>query len=135
MDNQLTPFEGKEIRKIWHNEEWYFSLIDIIQVLANTTNPTSYWSKVQKGISAENEFVRFWHKLKLVGKDGKKYASDCANTEGVFRILMSVPSPKAEPFKLWLASLGKQAIEEVENPELLTDRQAEIYRAKGYSEE
>ena len=134
-DNKLTLFEGQRIRHVWHNDEWHFSVIDIIQILTDTTNPTSYWSKVQKNITTENEFVRFWHKLKVEGKDGKKYASDCANTEGVFRILMSVPSPKAEPFKLWLASLGKQAIEEVENPELLTERQAEIYRAKGYSEE
>ena len=134
-DNKLTLFEGQRIRHVWHNGEWHFSVIDIIEILTDTTNPTSYWSKVQKSIAVENEFVRFWHKLKLEGKDGKKYASDCANTEGVFRILMSVPSPKAEPFKLWLASLGKQAIEEVENPELLTDRQADIYRAKGYSEE
>ncbi len=134
-NNKLTLFEGQRIRHVWHNDEWHFSVIDIIEILTDTTNPTSYWSKVQKSIAVENEFVRFWHKLKLEGKDGKKYASDCANTEGVFRILMSVPSPKAEPFKLWLASLGKQAIEEVENPELLTDRQADIYRAKGYSEE
>jgi DNA-damage-inducible protein D len=135
MNNQLTPFEGTDIRKTWYNEEWFFSIIDIIKVLTDTTNPTSYWSKVQKSITAENEFVRFWHKLKLEGKDSKMYASDCANTEGVFRILMSVPSPKAEPFKLWLAGLGKQAIDEAENPELLTERQIELYKAKGYTDD
>lgn len=135
MDNQLTPFEGTEIRKLWHDEQWYFSIVDVITALTDTTNPTSYWSKTQKKIKSESEFVPFWHKLKLAGKDGKKYASDCANTEGVFRIIMSVPSPKAEPLRLWLASLGKQALDEAENPELLTNRQAELYRAKGYTEE
>ena len=136
MDNQnLIPFEGKEIRKAWHNDEWYFSVIDVISILSETTNPTSYWSKVQKTILAENELVRFWHKLKLKGQDGKARPSDCTNTEGVFRIVMSVPSPKAEPLKLWLAEQGKRTIDEAENPELLTERQAELYRAKGYSEE
>ena len=136
MDNQnLIPFEGKEIRKAWHNDEWYFSVIDVVSILSETTNPTSYWSKVQKTILAENELVRFWHKLKLKGQDGKARPSDCTNTEGVFRIVMSVPSPKAEPLKLWLAEQGKRTIDEAENPELLTERQAELYRAKGYTDE
>ena len=134
MENQnnLIPFEGDKIRKIWHNEEWYFSVVDIIAVLTDSPQPSRYWNSVKK---KEGEVFAFCEKLKLKGQDGKTYPSDCANTEGVFRILMSVPSPKAEPFRLWLASLGKQAIDEAENPELLTERQAEIYRAKGYSEE
>jgi DNA-damage-inducible protein D len=134
MENQnnLIPFEGDKIRKIWHNEEWYFSIVDIIGVLTDSPQPSRYWSSVKK---KEGEVFAFCEKLKLKGQDGKTYPSDCANTEGVFRILMSVPSPKAEPFRLWLASLGKQAMDETENPELLTERQAEIYRAKGYSEE
>ncbi len=135
MDNQLTPFEGKEIRKIWHNEEWYFSIIDIISALTDATQSASYWNKVKKSLLADSQLLPFWQKLKLVGQDGRKRPSDCANTEGVFRIIMSVPSPKAEPLKLWLASLGKQAIEEAENPELLTERQMALYRTKGYTEE
>jgi DNA-damage-inducible protein D len=133
--NHIAVFEEHKIRSIAHNGETYFSVIDVIVALSETTNPTSYWSKIQKNLVTESQVVPFWHKLKLVGKDGKKYPSDCANTEGVLRIIQSVPSPKAEPFKMWLASLGKQAIDEVNNPELMTERQAELYRAKGYSEE
>lgn len=133
--NSLIPFEGKPIRKVWHNDEWYFSIVDVIEILADATNPASYWNKVQKTILSDSQLLPFWQKLKLVGKDGRSRPSDCANTEGVLRIAMSVPSPKAEPLKLWLAQVGKERIEETENPELLTERQAEIYRAKGYSEE
>ena len=132
MENQLTPFDGEKIRKTWHNGTWFFSVVDIIGVLTDSPQPSRYWNSVKK---KEVEVFAFCEKLKLKGQDGKTYPSDCANTEGVFRILMSVPSPKAEPFKLWLANLGKQAIEEAEDPELLTERQAELYRAKGYSEE
>ena len=132
MENQLTPFDGEKIRKTWHNDTWFFSVVDIIGVLTDSPQPSRYWNSVKK---KEVEVFAFCEKLKLKGQDGKTYPSDCANTEGVFRILMSVPSPKAEPFKLWLANLGKQAIEEAEDPELLTERQAELYRAKGYSEE
>ncbi len=132
MNHQLTPFDGEKIRKIWHNDAWYFSVVDIIGVLTDSPQPSRYWNSVKK---KEVEVFAFCEKLKLKGQDGKTYPSDCANTEGVFRVLMSVPSPKAEPFKLWLANLGKQAIDEAEDPELLTERQAELYRAKGYSEE
>ena len=132
MDNQLTPFEGKDIRKVWHNDDWYFSIVDIIQFLTDSPNPSRYWTNLK---SQDKQLYPNTVKLKLVGLDGRARPSDCANTEGVFRILMSVPSPKAEPLKLWLASLGKQAIDEAENPELLTERQAELYRAKGYSDE
>ena len=135
MNNQLIPFEGKEIRKVWHEEQWYFSTVDIINSLTDATQSASYWNKVKKAILADSQLLPFWQKLKLVGQDGRARPSDCANTEGVFRIIMSVPSPKAEPLKLWLASVGKQAIEEAENPELLTERQAALYRAKGYTEE
>jgi DNA-damage-inducible protein D len=131
-DKALTPFEGKEIRKAWHNEQWYFSVIDIIGVLTDSPKPSTYWGMLKK---REPHLFTICEKVKLKGQDGKNYASDAANTEGVFRITMSVPSPKAEPLKLWLASLGKQAIDETENPELLTERQAELYKAKGYSDE
>jgi DNA-damage-inducible protein D len=134
MENSsnLTPFEGEKIRKLWHEEQWYFSVIDIIGILTDSEKPSQYWHNMKK---RDVDLSPICLKLKLKGQDGKTYPSDCANTEGVFRILMSVPSPKAEPFKLWLAALGKQAIDEAENPELLTERQAELYRAKGYSEE
>jgi DNA-damage-inducible protein D len=135
MDNQLTPFEGKDIRKVWHNGEWYFAAIDIVEVLVKTSSPRQYWTKIKNNLMVESQLQPFWLQLKMIAPDGKNRLTDCANTEGVFRIIMSVPSPKAEPLKLWLASVGKQAIEEAENPELLTERQATLYRAKGYTEE
>ena len=134
-EQNLMPFEGKEIRKIWHNDEWYFSVVDVIEVLTDSPQPSSYWNKVKKTILKESDLLRFWQKVKLKGLDGKTYPSEVANTEGIFRIVMSVPSFKAEPLKLWLAEQGKRTIDEAENPELLTERQAELYRAKGYSEE
>ena len=132
METHLTPFEGKEIRKIEHNGEWYFSVVDVIGVLTESVSAKHYWATLKK---REIQLVTNCQQLKLPAADGKNYKTDCANTEGVFRILMSVPSPKAEPLKQWLASLGKQAIDETENPELLSERQAELYRAKGYPEE
>ncbi len=136
MENQLTPFEGKEIRKVWLDEQWYFSIVDIIQVLTDNPNPSRYWQDLKrKSSKTEGQLYDKIVKLKLMGIDGKNYPSDCANTEGIFRIIMSVPSPKAEPFKLWLAALGKQAIEETENPELGFERMTEIYKAKGHSDE
>lgn len=138
MENQnnLVPFEGEKIRKLWHNEQWYFSVVDIISVLTDSKNANRYWSDLKRKLEKESgqsydSIVR----LNLPRKDGKNYPSDCVNTEGVFRVTMSVSSPKAEPLKLWLANLGKQALDEAENPELLTDRQAELYRAKGYTED
>jgi DNA-damage-inducible protein D len=129
--NNLTPF-GEKIRKVWHNDEWYFSVVDIIEILTDSPKPKTYWAMMKK---RETQPFTNCEPLKLVASDGRQRLTDCANTEGVFRILMSVPSPKAEPFKLWLAATGKQVLDETENPELLTERQAELYRAKGYSEE
>ena len=131
-EQNLMPFEDKSIRKVWHNEEWHFSVVDVVGVLAESANPQSYWGQLKK---REPHLLTICQNVRLKGQDGKNYPSDCANTEGVLRIAMSVPSPKAEPLKLWLAEQGKRAIDEVENPELLTERQAEIYRAKGYPEE
>lgn len=130
MENQLTPFEGEKIRKIWHNETWYFSVVDIIGVLTESPDPKNYWSKLK-----ERDPQTLTNRQSLRVADQKMRKTDCASTEGVFRIIMSVPSPKAEPLKLWLAEQGKRSIEEAEDPELLTERQAELYRAKGYSEE
>jgi DNA-damage-inducible protein D len=106
-----------------------FSVVDVIGVLTDSTIPRNYWSILKK---REPQLHTICMQLKLEATDGKMRPTDCANTEGIFRILMSVPSPKAEPLKIWLANLGKQAIDETENPELLTKRQAELYRAKGY---
>jgi DNA-damage-inducible protein D len=130
MENSnLLPFEGKEIRKIWHDEQWFFSVVDIIEIL---TGRADYWHKLKH---RETQLLAICEKFKFLASDGKMRPTDCANTEGVFRIIMSVPSPKAEPLKMWLAEQGKRSIDEAENPELLTDRQKELYKAKGYSEE
>ena len=135
-NNNLIPFEGKEIRKTWHNEQWYFSIVDIIEILTDSSQPNRYWADIKKRSSKEsNQPFAFCEQLKLSASDGRKRLTDCANTEGVLRIIMSVPSPKAEPLKLWMAQTAVERIEETENPELLTERQAELYRAKGYSEE
>lgn len=104
MENQLAVFEQKEIRRVEHEGEMYFSIIDIIEVLTDSTNPRKYWSVLKV---REPQLATICSQLKLKSADGKNYKTDCANTEGVFRILMSVPSPKAEPFKLWLAQVGK----------------------------
>ncbi len=132
MENQLAVFENKPIRRIEHEGEMYYSIVDIIEILTDSKSPSDYWTTMKR---RENHLPTICRKFKFLASDGKMRPTDCANTEGVFRILMSVPSPKAEPFKLWLASLGKQAIDEAENPELLTERQAELYKAKGYSDE
>lgn len=135
-DNELTPFEGKSIRRIWHNEQWYFSVVDVIEVLTDSQKPKRYWTDLKRRSEKESgQPYAFCVPLKLAASDGRQRLTDCANTEGVLRIVMSVPSPKAEPLKLWLAEQGKRAIDEANDPELLTDRQAEIYRAKGYSDE
>jgi DNA-damage-inducible protein D len=132
MENQLTPFENDAIRKLWHDEQWYFSVVDIIGILTDSQDPSNYWTTIKL---RDNQLPTICRRFKMKANDGKQRLTDCANTEGVFRIIMSVPSPKAEPLRLWLANLGKQAIDEAENPELLTERQAELYRAKGYTEE
>ena len=132
MENQLAVFEQKTIRQTDYNGEIYFSVIDIIEVLTGSLNPRKYWTKLKQ---RDSQVETICLHLKMKAEDGRQRLTDCANTEGVFRIMMSVPSPKAEPFKLWLAKVAKQHIEETENPELLTERQAEIYRAKGYPED
>ena len=132
-DNKdLIPLEGKPIRKIWHNDEWYFSVIDVIEVLTESKSPKVYWSKLKE---RDNQLLTNCQRLKLMATDGRQRLTDCANTEGVFRIIMSVPSPKAEPLKLWMAQVSAERIEETENPELSFERMTEIYRAKGRSEE
>ena len=128
----LIPFDGKGIRKTWHEEQWYFSVIDVIGVLTESTNAKTYWYVLKK---REPHLLTICKKLKMKGVDGKAYPSDCANTEGVLRIIMSVPSPKAEPLKLWMAQTAVERIEETENPELSFERAREIYKAKGYPDD
>jgi DNA-damage-inducible protein D len=136
MDNQLAIFEQQRIRKVEYNGDMYFSIIDIIQILTDNDNPSRYWQDLKrKSAKTEGQLYDFIVKLKLKGTDGKNYPSDCANTEGVLRVIMSVPSPKAEPLKLWLAQVGTQSLIETENPELGIERFEELYKAKGYSDE
>lgn len=138
IENQaLAIFEGKNLRKIWENGQWYFSLVDIIEILTDSPTPRKYWDKVKRKLKEEgaNQTSLIWRQFKLKASDGRLRATDCANTEGVLRIIMSVPSPKAEPFREWLANVGAEYIEETENPELAIERMREIYKAKGYPDE
>ena len=136
MENQLTVFEQKPIRHIEHEGETYFSIVDIIEILTDSPTPKRYWADLKRRSEKESgQGYVFCVPLKLAAADGRKRLTDCANTEGVLRIVMSVPSPKAEPLKLWLAQVGKQTIDETENPELAFERMIANYKAKGYTDE
>lgn len=131
--NQIVVFGSKKIRRIWHDEEWYFSVIDICGALTNSPDAGAYWRKLKQRLNVEgSEVVTFCHGLKLEAADGKEYATDCANTESMFRIIQSIPSPKAEPFKRWLARVGYERVQEIENPELAQERMKLLYEQKGY---
>lgn len=134
---ELAVFEGKEIRKVWHNDQWYFSIIDIVEVLSGTDRPRKYWSDLKRKLHTEgyNETSEKIGQFKMKAHDGKFRMTDCATREGVLRIVMAIPSPKAEPFKLWLAQAGEQLIQEIENPELAIERAKEFYKLKGYTDE
>jgi hypothetical protein len=136
IENTLTKisiFDGAYIRKTLFNNEWFFSVVDICGVLTESTDSGAYWRKLkQRLISEGSEVVTFCHGLKLTAPDGKQRETDCANTEGMFRIIQSIPSPKVEPFKMWLARIGKERIDEIENPELGMDRVKSLYEKKGY---
>lgn len=134
--NALVVFQDKKIRRIWHQDEWYFSVVDIVGVLANSQDPRNYWKVLKHRLIEEgSEVVTNCNQLKMPASDGKFYETDCANTSTLFRIIQSVPSPKAEPFKRWLAKVGYERVQEIENPELAQQRMRELYRAKGYSDE
>jgi DNA-damage-inducible protein D len=136
--NKIAVFEDKKIRRILHKGEWYFSVIDIIRVLTESSDPNRYWPELKKKLLVDEGFNQLLDKieqLKLESADGKRYLTDTANTETVFRIIQSIPSPKAEPFKRWLAQVGYEHVQEIEDPELATKRTREIYKAKGYSDE
>ena len=135
-DKALVAFQGKNIRRILHNNEWYFSVVDVIFALTDSKNANDYWYRLKKREleSSEIELSTFCRQLKLPSSDGKSYATDCANTESMFRIIQSIPSKKAEPFKRWLAKVGYDRVQEIENPELAQKRMKAIYKAKGYSD-
>lgn len=133
--NKIIVFQEKGIRRIWHKEEWWFSVVDVIEVLTESSQPARYWSDVKKRSKKEsNQSFAFCERLNLVRPDGKTYPTDCANTEGMFRIIQSIPSPKAEPFKLWLAKVGHDRVLEIENPELAAQRARQYYKDLGYSD-
>ncbi len=129
----LVVFQDKKIRRIWHNNEWYFSVVDVVEALIDSSNPRNYWSMLKKReLEHGIELSTFCVQLKLISVDDKLYETDCANTRALFRIVQSIPSRKAEPFKLWLAQVGHERIQEIENPELAQDRVKEYYELKGY---
>jgi DNA-damage-inducible protein D len=137
MSQELTMrialFRDKEIRRTIHNNEWWFSVIDVCEALTGSADAGAYWRKLKQRLNDEaSEVVTFCHGLKLEAADGKKYETDCANTEGMLRIIQSIPSPKAEPFKRWLAKVGYERVQEIEDPELGTKRIRALYKAKGY---
>lgn len=138
-NNMIKLFENKKIRTMWDDEkeEWFFSIIDVVEVLTESKNPNRYWSDLKRKIAELEGGIELYDKivqLKMVSSDGKKYKTDAADMEGVFRIIQSIPSPKAEPFKLWLAKVGKERIDETIDPELAIARAKETYLRKGYDE-
>jgi len=136
-ETKIVVFKGKDIRKTIHNNEWWFSIVDIIEVLTGSDRPRKYWNDLKKNLLTEgySELSAKIGQLKLRSADGKSYQTDCANTETMFRIIQSIPSPKAEPFKLWLARVGYERVKEIEDPELGTKRTRALYKAKGYSDD
>ena len=132
IHNALVFFQNKKIRRIWNNNEWYFSVVDVVEALTDSPSPRQYWGVLKR---RENQLLTFCLQLKLPSADGKYYATDCANTKDMFRIIQSIPSPKAESFKQWLAQVGYERVEEIQNPELAQKRMKELYKQKGYSED
>jgi hypothetical protein len=135
MENKLVVFKGKEIRRILHNNEWWFAVADVVEALTDSADPRQYIKKMRQ---RDSELNSYWGTictpLRLKALDGKMRKTNCANTEGIFRIIQSIPSSKAEPFKRWLAKVGYERVQEIEDPELASKRTKAIYRAKGYSD-
>ena len=132
----LIVFQDKKIRRTWFNDEWWFSVVDIIEVLTESARPRKYWNDLKKKLyDAGFELSEKIGQLKVTSSDGKQYLSDCVNTKNAFRIIQSIPSPKAEPFKQWLAQVGYDRVQEIENPELAQKRMKELYKSKGYSDD
>jgi DNA-damage-inducible protein D len=137
QNNALIVFEDKKIRRIWHNDEWYFSVVDVVSILTEQIDyfkSRKYWNKLSQRLREEgSEVVTNCHQLKLLSPDNKMRLTDCANTESLFRIIQSIPSKKAEPFKRWLAKVGYERVQEIENPELAQKRMKDLFKQKGYS--
>ncbi len=136
--SQISLFEEKQVRRAWNaeQEKWLFAIVDVVAILTISSNPQTYWRVMKKRLMDEgNETVTNCNGLKMTAADGKQRMTDVADTEQLLRIIQSIPSPKAEPFKLWLAKVGYERLEEIENPELAAKRMREIYEQKGYSEE
>ncbi|MBI4743581.1 MAG: Bro-N domain-containing protein [Actinobacteria bacterium] len=135
-DTKIAIFKGRKVRKTLHQNEWWFSVVDVCGVLTDSVDAGAYWRKLKERLKTEgSEVVTFCHGLKLKAPDGKLRETDCADTEGVLRIVQSIPSPKAEPFKRWLAKVGYERVQEIENPELATKRTRMLYKLKGYSDD
>ncbi len=134
-DKALVVFQNKKIRRVWLKDKWFFSLIDVVGVLTDSVDAKDYWYrlKVREKESSEIELSTFCRQLKLIAEDGKLRETDCADTEAIFRIIQSIPSKKAEPFKRWLARVGYERVKEIEDPELGSERIKEMYEKKGYS--
>ncbi|HLC98001.1 MAG TPA: BRO family protein [Candidatus Nanoarchaeia archaeon] len=132
----LVVFQDKKIRRIWQENRWFFSVVDIIGALTDSVDPKDYWYRLKKREQETSgiELSTFCRQLKLLSSDGKSYETDCADTEALFRIIQSIPSKNAEPFKAWLAKVGYERVQEIENPELAQKRMRELYRQKGYSD-
>ena len=131
-DSKIVVFQDKQIRRGWVDDDWYFSIVDIVGVLTGSPEPRKYWNKVKTREFTDLQLSPIWRQLKLPAADGKQYRTDCATTQAMFRIIQSIPSPKAEPFKQWLAQVGYERVQEIENPELAQERMKAIYEAKGY---
>lgn len=139
MENKVKVFENKSVRTVWNaeEEEWYFSVVDVCNILADSASkdPGAYWRKLKQRLKAEgSELVTNCHGLKMRADDGKMRTTDCLDTKGVLRLVQSIPSPKAEPFKMWLAQVGSERLDEIADPEKAILRGADFYRAKGYTE-
>lgn len=133
-ETKLAFFKGRQVRRTLFNKEWWFSVVDVVAVLTDSLDANDYWYKMKIRVKDEEkiELSTICRQLKMLAPDGKMRETDCANTEGIFRIIQSIPSPKAEPFKRWLAKVGYERVQEIENPELATKRTRMIYKLKGY---
>lgn len=134
--SKIIVFQEKEIRRVWHNDEWWFAVVDVVEVLTGSPRPRKYWNALKTKLLNEgfNQLSQFLGQLKVPSPDGKKYATDCANTQTMFRIIQSIPSPKAEPFKQWFAQVSYERVQEIENPELAAQRARQYYKDLGYSD-